>query len=238
MILPLWSCHTLRQDAEFQLVAPLETAWHESRLRADLEFLADPTASEFSPATEYSHAAAYVAAQMHGLQPALGRSAVVGYNVAPAGTGYNVMGYAAGSHPAQASELVIVAADLDDSASHQGIAALMEIARNYGTWEHRGFSPARTIMVAAFSGCQEGCSGLHAYLRRPLWPVGNTRALVYLAPSDSAAVADALAPRNVALHVLTSEPPEAASSLDLLALDAAQLALEAHAIVRVLAGSE
>ncbi len=236
-------CHTLHQEVEVLSAAWLQTPWHESRLLADLQFLKDPTALDPGAAQQLTHEAAYAVAQMHGLQPALASSAAVEYNTLRVRSdkrrnGHNVMAYAAGSHPVFASELVIVGADLDGSGSRQGLAALMEIARNYGLASQRGFVPDRTIMVAAFSGHDENYAGLRAYLRRPLWPAGSTRALIYLAPSDSTALAQALASSGVALHVMASTVSDSTAMLQEVAADATRIARAANELIQKLATLE
>ena len=236
-------CHALQQEVEVLSAASLQTPWHQSRLLADLQFLQEPAASDPAAVHQLTHEAAYAVAQMHGLQPALAHSAAVEFNTLRSRydtrrSGHNVMAYAAGSHPVLASELVIVGADLDGPGSRQGLAALMEIARNYGLVGQRGFMPDRTIMVAAFSGHDEDYAGLRAYLRRPLWPAGSTHALVYLAPSDSTALAAALEPSGVTLHVMASNVSDSTALLQEVAVDAARIARAANELIQELATLE
>lgn len=134
----------------------------------------------------------------------------------------NVLGYVAGKHPVHARDLVLVCADLDALGSFGGIpildyehfgtgtAALLELARNFGTATRHWPWPDRTLLFAVWSGGRLGQAGLKAYLRQPVWPLDRTRAVVYvgLRPEDERAVRALLAPLGVALVVvpLPAEP--------------------------------
>ncbi len=230
-------CHSLRQELT---EAALRTSWDESRLLADLRYLEAPSSAAGS---ELDPVVTYAAAQMYGLQPALAGSPVVPYTAQPDPDGpwqdgYNVMAYAAGSHPDCVSELIIVGADLDEAPFRQGLAALMEVARNYGLNAHRGFTPDRTIMVAGFSGHDSGYAGLRAYLRRPLWPVGSTQALVYLSPQDPASLTRALGDAGVPLHMVLPREAGTTATLKDMVADATRIAIEADSLLQALATRE
>ncbi|MCJ7755918.1 MAG: M20/M25/M40 family metallo-hydrolase, partial [Thermoanaerobaculales bacterium] len=99
----------------------------------------------------------------------------------------------------------------DDNAS--GVAALLEIARVFGTMEHR---PRRTLVFAFWTGEEEGKFGSGYWVRHPMWPLASTvtyinidmighpwlieeiRELVSGVPSDAAeAFLDGLDPANL-----------------------------------------
>ncbi len=218
-----------------------QSAWQISRIQEDLTFLQVGRTSAPDDNAGYADGIAYVAAQMDGLQPALATSYAVRYHMPPEGdtpakTGSNILALVAGADPALRSELIIVAADLGGIESHQSLAALMEIARSYASDATRGYMPSRTIMVAAFSGCADACSGLRAYLRMPLWPADKTRAVVFLAPIDPAALADALGPLAEVLHVVELQPDAGAEDQ---AQEVLWMATAADQVLRRLAaGSE
>ncbi len=131
----------------------------------------------------------------------------------------NVVGYVPGRHPAQARELVIVCVDLDAVGTFAGVptlepaylgdgaAALLEAARQYAFFAQYTSVPERSLLFAVFSGARQGNAGLRAYLRRPLWPLRQTRAVVYvgLDPSDEPAVRDLLAAHGLPLYAVA--PP-------------------------------
>lgn len=132
----------------------------------------------------------------------------------------NVLGYLPGRDPVRRHELVVVCADLDAVGNVGGVstldfenfgvstAALLEIARNYGNMKRFAASPERTVLFAVFSGSRLGNAGLRAYLQNPLWPVGQTAAVVYvgLPASREAEVRNLLEPFGIPLFVVEPAP--------------------------------
>ena len=95
----------------------------------------------------------------------------------------NIIATLPGSDPELRDEAVILGAHLDhlgrvgaqvypgadDNAS--GVAALLEIARVFGTMEHR---PRRTLVFAFWTGEEEGKFGSGHWVRHPMWPLAST----------------------------------------------------------------
>jgi hypothetical protein len=103
--------------------------------------------------------------------------------------GFNVLGRMEGSDPALRQEAILLGAHMDhlgrplgvlhpgadDNAS--GVSALLEIARVLATSAVR---PRRTILVAFWTGEEEGKFGSSHYTRHPRWPLATTRAYLNL----------------------------------------------------------
>jgi hypothetical protein len=101
----------------------------------------------------------------------------------------NVLGIIHGSNPELRDEAVVIGAHLDhhgivDGAIHpgaddnaSGVAALIEIARAFARAEIR---PARTVVIAFWTGEEEGHFGSNYYVRNPRWPLDKTRAYLNL----------------------------------------------------------
>jgi hypothetical protein len=101
----------------------------------------------------------------------------------------NVMGVVRGSDPRLRGEAVIIGAHMDhlgrsgdrtypgadDNAS--GVAALLEIAK---ALVGMGRAPKRTIVVAFWTGEEEGHLGSEHYVRHPAWPLDRTSAYLNL----------------------------------------------------------
>ncbi len=95
----------------------------------------------------------------------------------------NIIATLPGSDPELRDQAVILGAHLDhlgrvgaqvypgadDNAS--GVAALLEIARVFGTMEHR---PRRTLIFAFWTGEEEGKFGSGHWVRHPMWPLAST----------------------------------------------------------------
>ena len=104
----------------------------------------------------------------------------------------NVMGYLAGKTPGLREEVVLVCSDLDAISNLGGVqaldlqhigsatSALLEVARDFGLSAHFEPVPQRTLLFAVFSGARVNDAGLRAYLAAPLWPLGQTVAVVYV----------------------------------------------------------
>ena len=104
-------------------------------------------------------------------------------------TGRNVVAVIPGSDPTLAAEAVVIGAHLDhlgrvgevvypgadDNAS--GVAALLEIARAASAL---ALAPRRTLVLAFWTGEEEGKLGSNHYVRHPLWPLERTVAYVNL----------------------------------------------------------
>jgi Zn-dependent M28 family amino/carboxypeptidase len=103
--------------------------------------------------------------------------------------GFNVLGKLEGSDPALRQEAVLIGAHMDhlgrpggvlhpgadDNAS--GVAALLEIARAIAKAPVR---PRRTVLVAFWTGEEEGKFGSGHYTRHPRWPLAATKAYLNL----------------------------------------------------------
>jgi Zn-dependent M28 family amino/carboxypeptidase len=101
----------------------------------------------------------------------------------------NVIGVIAGSDPALRDEAVVIGAHMDhlgrvgdkvypgadDNAS--GVAALIEIAKAMATLPVK---PKRTVVIAFWTGEEEGELGSGYYVRHPLWPLARTAAYLNL----------------------------------------------------------
>ncbi|MFQ5569471.1 MAG: M28 family peptidase [Rhodothermales bacterium] len=130
----------------------------------------------------------------------------------------NIMAYVPGKHPQRAEELVVVCADLDAvgpfagvrtlDADHlgTGVAALLEVARQYAFYSRYQTVPERTILFAVFSGARQGYAGLRSYLRHPLWALDHTRAFIYvgLDPSEEPLVRAVLDPFDLPLLAVSA----------------------------------
>ena len=103
--------------------------------------------------------------------------------------GRNVVGVIAGSDPKLRDEAVVLGAHMDhlgrtrevtypgadDNAS--GVAALLEVAKALRRCEPKS---KRTIVVAFWTGEEEGKLGSGHWVRHPLWPLGRTVAYLNL----------------------------------------------------------
>ncbi len=103
--------------------------------------------------------------------------------------GFNVVGRIEGSDSALRREAVLLGAHMDhlgmpngvlhpgadDNAS--GVAALLELARSAATSPAR---PKRTLLVAFWTGEEEGKFGSGHYTRHPRWPLALTKAYLNL----------------------------------------------------------
>jgi hypothetical protein len=106
----------------------------------------------------------------------------------------NVLGALPGTSPGIADEVIVIGAHIDhvgsdpsmcpgvsgttfchgadDNAS--GSAVMLELAR---VMVHAGFTPARTIVFAAFNAEEEGLWGSCYYVDHPTYPIANTKAM-------------------------------------------------------------
>lgn len=103
--------------------------------------------------------------------------------------GLNVLGRLEGSDPDLRQEAVLLGAHMDhlgmpggvlhpgadDNAS--GVSALLEIARSLAASPVR---PRRTVLLAFWTGEEEGKFGSGHYTRQPRWPLGATKAYLNL----------------------------------------------------------
>jgi hypothetical protein len=101
----------------------------------------------------------------------------------------NVVGVIAGSDPKLRDEAVVIGAHMDhlgrvgdkvypgadDNAS--GVSALIEIAKAMATLQVK---PKRTVVIAFWTGEEEGELGSGLYVRHPLWPLAHTAAYLNL----------------------------------------------------------
>jgi len=104
-------------------------------------------------------------------------------------SGRNVIGVVAGSDPDLREEAVVIGAHLDhlgvfrgklypgadDNAS--GVAGLIEIAKALAGLDVK---PKRTVVLAFWTGEEEGKFGSGYYVRHPLWPLARTVAYLNL----------------------------------------------------------
>lgn len=156
---------------------------------------------------------------------------------APGAGRANTLGYVTGKDPVLMRELLLVCADLGadraadraadrvaDRAAALGGAALLEVARVNAYLAQRWPLPARTLLLAWWSG---GLEGLDAYLAQPTWDLAQVRGVLYLNPSRAAEAAARarLAARGVPLFVvrapdaLPARPEAAARALAAAAQD-------------------
>ncbi len=103
--------------------------------------------------------------------------------------GFNVMGRLEGSDPALRQEAVLLGAHMDhlgmpDGVLHpgaddnaSGVAALLEIGRAAAKAPTR---PRRTLLLAFWTGEEEGKFGSGHYTRHPRWPLVTTKAYLNL----------------------------------------------------------
>jgi hypothetical protein len=103
--------------------------------------------------------------------------------------GYNVLGKLEGADPALRQEAILLGAHMDhlgrphgvlhpgadDNGS--GVSALLEIARALAT---APTPPRRTILIAFWTGEEEGKFGSGHYTRQPSWPLATTKAYLNL----------------------------------------------------------
>jgi hypothetical protein len=103
--------------------------------------------------------------------------------------GYNVIGKLEGADPVLRREAILLGAHMDhlgrpngvlhpgadDNGS--GVSALLEIARALATTPVR---PRRTILIAFWTGEEEGKFGSGHYTRQPRWPLAITKAYLNL----------------------------------------------------------
>ncbi len=101
----------------------------------------------------------------------------------------NVIAVIAGADPKLSDEAVVIGAHMDhlgnvggtiypgadDNAS--GVAALLEIAKAFAAAPER---PKRTLVLAFWTGEEEGKLGSGYWVRHPLWPLGRTAAYLNL----------------------------------------------------------
>lgn len=103
--------------------------------------------------------------------------------------GYNVLGKLEGSDPALRREAILLGAHMDhlgrphgvlhpgadDNGS--GVSALLEMARSLAASPVR---PRRTVLIAFWTGEEEGKFGSGHYTRQPRWPLATTKAYLNL----------------------------------------------------------
>ena len=103
--------------------------------------------------------------------------------------GFNVLGRLDGSDPVLRKEAILIGAHMDhlgmpsgvlhpgadDNAS--GVAALLELARCLAASPVR---PRRTVLIAFWTGEEEGKFGSGHYTRQPRWPLVSTKAYLNL----------------------------------------------------------
>lgn len=106
-----------------------------------------------------------------------------------ASRGFNVLGKLEGSDPALRQETILLGAHMDhlgrpngvlhpgadDNGS--GVSALLEIARALATHSTR---PRRTVLIAFWTGEEEGKFGSGHYTRQPRWALAATKAYLNL----------------------------------------------------------
>jgi hypothetical protein len=103
--------------------------------------------------------------------------------------GFNVIGQLEGADPALRQEAILLGAHMDhlgrpngvlhpgadDNGS--GLSALLEIARALAASRVR---PRRTVLIAFWTGEEEGKFGSSHYTRQPRWPLATTKAYLNL----------------------------------------------------------
>ncbi|MDY6875925.1 MAG: M20/M25/M40 family metallo-hydrolase [Chloroflexota bacterium] len=102
----------------------------------------------------------------------------------------NVLGFLPGSDPEWSDEVVVIGAHYDhlghepDGAimsgandNGSGVAAMLEIAR---LWQAQDFSPARSVLFAAWDGEEQGLLGSQHYVQHPSYPLTCTIAMLNL----------------------------------------------------------
>jgi hypothetical protein len=131
----------------------------------------------------------------------------------------NILGYVPGKHPLLSGDLVIVCADLDAidglggvpalDTRHlgEGAAAVLELARLYGSFSKYWTFPDRSLLFSVWSGARNDHGGLRAYLQNPTWLLDRTRAVIYvgLDPRSEQPVRELLAEKGIPLHALLAD---------------------------------
>jgi len=168
-----------------------------ARDRADARFFLAydaPAADRATPLVRVSQAVADDLLGTGGRQSQPGRLAGVTATIRVTGaermvSSRNVVGVLAGTDPKLRDEAVVVGAHMDhlgkvgdavypgadDNAS--GTSALVEIARAFAAAPVR---PRRTVVIAFWTGEEEGHLGSAYYVRHPLWPLARTAAYLNL----------------------------------------------------------
>lgn len=143
------------------------------------------------------------------------------------GTGINLVGYLSGKHPESRRDAVLVCADLDGlgtieqadvmDRTHGGLAAaaLLELARHAGAVAAYSTFPERTLIAGVWSGARQDQHGLEAFLRKPGWPSGGIKQVLYLGaqPSDTLALRQRFRQAGLPVQFLDVTPADISQPL-------------------------
>ncbi len=119
----------------------------------------------------------------------------------------SVIGLLAGKDPGLAGELVLVCTEIDaQDGIGEGTAALIELAQRYRSFMTTELFPGRSLMFGVFYGSDQGHVGLGRYLDQPLWPLAETRAVLYIGmdPAEEPVIRRMLEARGLEVHIIAT----------------------------------
>ena len=211
VILTVMGCASLQAREEPERSTPTRPVWRSGAFEAHVQFFNGPDVGDRTAGMAgYEVAATYVSDHIRsfGLQPGLARAWHLAHDTTTTEEGatvaratgsvgvlqapleaHSVYGFVAGRSFELSDELIIVCADLDalrhpPDAVHlgAGTAALLELAYQFSLYARYTYVPGTTLLFAVFSGARQDYQGVRDYLRHPLWPLRQTRSVLYLGP--------------------------------------------------------
>lgn len=214
LILTAMGCASLQAREEPERSTPTRPVWRTGAFEAHLQFFNGPDVGDRTAGMAgYEAAATYVSDHIRGfgLQPGLTRTWRLAHDTTASEEGatvarftgstdvpqalleaHSVYGFVAGRSFELSDELIIVCADLDalqhpSDVAHlgAGAAALVELAYQFSLYARYTYVPGTTLLFAVFSGVRQDYQGVRDYLRHPLWPLRQTRAVLYLGPDPA-----------------------------------------------------
>lgn len=269
LLLTAMGCVSLQAQDEPERSTPTRPVWRSGAFAAHLQFMNGPDVGDRTTGMAgYEVAATYVSDHLRsfGLQPGLTHSWHLAHDTTTSEEGatvvratgfigalqapldaHSVYGFVAGRSFELSDELIIVCADLDalqhpPDAVHlgAGAAALVELAYQFGLYARYTYVPGTTLLFAVFSGARQDYQGVRDYLRHPLWPLRQTRAVLYLGPEPATeeALQALWEAAGARLHIvrapvdtLETAGDGADVSLSIAARQAQAMAEEAHGIL-------
>lgn len=269
LILTAMGCASLQAREEPERSTPTHPVWRPGAFEAHVQFFnGSDVGDRTAGMAGYEVAATYVSDHIRGfgLQPGLTRAWHLTHDTTPTEEGaivaratgsagvlpdpldaHSVYGFVAGRSFELSDEVIIVCADLDalrhpPDAAHlgAGTAALIELAYQFSLYARYTYVPGTTLLFAVFSEARRDYRGIRDYLRHPLWPLRQTRSVLYLGPDpDTEEAIQALwEPAGVRLHFVRAPADSletagdgAEISVSLAARQAQAMAEEAHGIL-------